>query len=108
MTIFHSAQHFIKALKAPSDPPAAGGPLKISIAEQAWHDKAFYLPNKAEVVTEFLLSKFFRERGEGTYVAVEFQSPGPYSTHVVSLAMNDIGSYCSRFCPKTPPPRLMD
>lgn len=70
MTVYHSAQHFVRALKASSDPPAPNGPLKISIAEQAWHDKSFYLPNKAEVVTEFLLSKFLRERGEGTYVTI--------------------------------------
>ncbi|KAF5337392.1 hypothetical protein D9611_003253 [Ephemerocybe angulata] len=65
MTVFQSAQHFVRALKGPSDPPVAQGPLKISIAEQAWHDQSFYLPNKAEVIADWLLSKFFRERGEG-------------------------------------------
>jgi hypothetical protein len=63
-----SAPHLVRALKAPSDPPVAGGPLKITIAEQAWHDESFYLPNKAEVIGEFILSKFFKERVDGTYV----------------------------------------
>lgn len=70
MSILQSAQHFIRALKAPSDPPVVDGPPKICIAEQAWNDKTFHLPNKAEVITEWLLFKFFKERGEGVCVAL--------------------------------------
>lgn len=63
-----SAQHLVRAFKAPSDPPVAEGPPKITIAEQAWRDESFYLPKKAEVIGEFILSKFFKERVDGTYV----------------------------------------
>ncbi|KAJ2920391.1 hypothetical protein MD484_g47, partial [Candolleomyces efflorescens] len=63
MTALQSAQQFIKALKAQADPPVRDGPLKIDLAEQAWQDASFHLPNKAEVIADWILSKFFKERG---------------------------------------------
>jgi hypothetical protein len=68
MTAFQSAQQFIKALKAQTDPPVGDGPLKIDLAEQAWNDASFHLPNKAEVIADWILSKFFKERGNGLCV----------------------------------------
>ncbi|KAJ2928969.1 hypothetical protein H1R20_g8232, partial [Candolleomyces eurysporus] len=65
MTAFQSAQQFIKALKAQTDPPVGHGPLKIDLAEQAWNDTSFHLPNKAEIIADWILSKFFKERGDG-------------------------------------------
>ncbi|TBU64845.1 Urb2/Npa2 family-domain-containing protein [Dichomitus squalens] len=57
-----NAQDFIRALKAPSDPPHEGGPLKIDIARQAWEDSLLYVPNKAEAISDWLLSRLLKDR----------------------------------------------
>ncbi|KAG5341373.1 hypothetical protein C0989_011084 [Termitomyces sp. Mn162] len=62
MTSIDTPQAFIRALKAPSDPPAQGGRLKIEIARQIWDDSSFLVPNKAEVVVDWILSKFLKEK----------------------------------------------
>jgi len=62
MTSSQSAQTFIRELKSPNDPPVHGGLLKIDLAEQAWNDSSFYIPNKAEVIADWILSKFSKER----------------------------------------------
>ncbi|KAJ7706421.1 Urb2/Npa2 family-domain-containing protein [Mycena rosella] len=50
------------ALKAPSDPPQAGGPLKIQIAASAWDDRSLYMPNKGEVIAEWVLTKLLKDK----------------------------------------------
>ncbi|KAG6902814.1 hypothetical protein C0995_011301 [Termitomyces sp. Mi166 len=62
MTSIKTPQAFIRALKAPSDPPVQGGQLKIEIARQVWDDLSFLVPNKAEVVVDWILGKFLKEK----------------------------------------------
>ncbi|KAI0757227.1 Urb2/Npa2 family-domain-containing protein [Daedaleopsis nitida] len=57
-----NAQDFIRALKASSDPPHAGGPLKVDIARQAWDDAHLYVPNKAEAIVDWLLSRLLKDK----------------------------------------------
>ncbi|KAI0034913.1 Urb2/Npa2 family-domain-containing protein [Vararia minispora EC-137] len=57
-----SLQNFIRALRAPSDPPKMGGPLKIEIARQTWNDTENNVPSKAETITEFILTNLLKER----------------------------------------------
>lgn len=59
-----SSQAFVRALKAPSDPPSAGGPSKLAIASAAWSKPDFRTLNKDEVIVEWLLGKFAKERGK--------------------------------------------
>lgn len=63
-----SSQDFVRALKAPSDPPVEGGPTKIDIAEAAWANKAFYVLCKGEVITEWILTKLLKEKDKETCV----------------------------------------
>lgn len=55
-----SSQDFVRVLKAPADPPVSGGPLKIEIALKAWNDSSFYVPSKAEIIADWLLTKFLK------------------------------------------------
>ena len=64
MQAAHNAQDFIRALKAPSDPPQAGGPLKIDIARQAWDDAHLYVPNKAEAIVDWVLARLLKDRSK--------------------------------------------
>lgn len=68
MSVAHSSQGFVRALKAPSDPPVNGGPLKIVIARRAWDDVSFYVPSKSEVIVDWILNKILKERGSEPYV----------------------------------------
>ncbi len=63
-----NAQDFIRALKASSDPPQPGGPLKIDIARLAWDDAQLYVPNKSEAIVEWLLSRLLKEKSRARYV----------------------------------------
>lgn len=67
-----SSQDFVRALKAPSDPPIEGGPTKIDIAQSAWANKSFYVLSKGEVITEWILTKFLREKDKETCVCKIF------------------------------------
>lgn len=60
----HSSQDFVRSLKATSDPPLIGGPSKIEIARQAWEDASFYVPSKAEVIVDWILAKFLKDKGK--------------------------------------------
>ncbi|KAG5639320.1 hypothetical protein H0H81_004523 [Sphagnurus paluster] len=62
MATAQSSRDFVTALKAASDPPTPGGLFKIQIARQAWDNPSFYVPNKAEVIVEWIVSKFLKER----------------------------------------------
>jgi hypothetical protein len=57
-----SSQAFVRALKAASDPPTPNGPTKIDIARAGWQRKHFVVPNKEELVSEWLLGKLLKER----------------------------------------------
>ncbi|KAI0359178.1 hypothetical protein OH77DRAFT_1473878 [Trametes cingulata] len=57
-----NAQDFIRALKAASDPPHAGGPLKIDIAREAWENTHLYVPNKAEAIVEWVLTRLLKDK----------------------------------------------
>ncbi|PCH33433.1 hypothetical protein WOLCODRAFT_147530 [Wolfiporia cocos MD-104 SS10] len=59
-----SAQEFIRALKAPSDPPNPDGPSKVELARAAWDDTAFYLPNKGELIAEWLLTRLLKDKAK--------------------------------------------
>lgn len=56
-----SSQEFIRALKAPSDPPVSNGPLKIEIARSCWDDTSLHVPRKEEVITDWILTKFHKD-----------------------------------------------
>ncbi|KAF8213299.1 Urb2/Npa2 family-domain-containing protein [Mycena galopus ATCC 62051] len=57
-----ASQAVYHALKAPADPPRVGGPSKIQIATTAWEDKSLYMPNKGEVIAEWVLSKLLKDK----------------------------------------------
>lgn len=63
-----NAQDFIRALKAPFDPPQPGGPLKIDIARLAWDNAQLYVPNKSEAIVEWLLSRLLKDKSKARYV----------------------------------------
>lgn len=62
MAHLQSSQKFVRALKAPTDPPSGAGPTKFEIAREAWDTPCFRAPNKEEVITEWILGKFAKER----------------------------------------------
>lgn len=67
-------QEFIRALKASSDPPVAGGRTKIEIARHAWDDNAFFLPSKAQVIADWLLSTFLKDKSKSASTSSIFDS----------------------------------
>jgi len=68
MTLAQSSQGFVRALKAASDPPQPGGLQKIDIARQAWDDATFYVPSKAEVIAEWILTRLLKDKPNDSYV----------------------------------------
>ncbi|WWC98444.1 hypothetical protein V866_005335 [Kwoniella sp. B9012] len=59
-TYFSSASGLIKTLKAASDPPQAGLPLKINIALEAWQRDSFHVPRKADVLRDWVIETWTR------------------------------------------------
>jgi hypothetical protein len=59
-----SSQSFVRALKAPSDPPQPEGPHKIDIARITWDDASFYVPSKGEVIVDWLLTKLLKDKAK--------------------------------------------
>lgn len=55
-----SAHAFIRALKAPSDPPPSESQTKVELARAAWNTPALYIPSKAEVLVDWLLSQLLK------------------------------------------------
>jgi len=68
MTAIQSSQDFVKALKSATDPPSQEGPCKVEIAKQVWDHASFYVPSKAEVITEWILTKFLKDKGKDRFV----------------------------------------
>ena len=64
MAYLQSSQNFVRALKAPNDPPSADGPSKIDIAQQVWDEASFNAQNKAEAIIEFILTKMLKDKGK--------------------------------------------
>lgn len=62
MDYLKSAQSFVRALKASADPPISGAPAKIVIARNAWDTQTFVVPNKDEVILEWIFSKLSKEK----------------------------------------------
>lgn len=60
----HNALDFVRALKAPTDPPQPSGPSKIQIAQAAWKNNSFYMPNKAETVVDWILTRLLKDKGK--------------------------------------------
>ena len=87
----HSSQDFVKSLKSASDPPLVGGPSKIEISQQAWEDASFYVPRKAEVIVDWILAKFLKDKGKEMY--------GFFIYLVLPLPSVISKSYCSAFNP---------
>jgi hypothetical protein len=56
-----SAQSFVRALRAPTDPPKQAGPSKIDIASAAWHETSFHVPRKAETILEWCLTRLLKD-----------------------------------------------
>lgn len=70
MALEYSSREFIQTLKTALDP---GAPDKIEIARRAWDDSGFYLPNKAEVIVEWILSTLLKNKSQDSYVALGLQ-----------------------------------
>ena len=81
----HSSQDFVRSLKLAADPPLAGGPYKIEIAQQAWEDASFYVPSKAEVIADWILAKFLKDKGKEMYgsLMLFFLFRPPYLSHML-------------------------
>ncbi|KAL1691939.1 hypothetical protein GGG16DRAFT_52547 [Schizophyllum commune] len=67
MSAIKTAQDFVRALKAPNDPPSAGLPRKVQIAREGWDDQAFHVPNKAELIVDWLHGRFQKERNQPSF-----------------------------------------
>lgn len=59
-----SSQDFIRALKSNSDPPVPGGLSKVEIAQQAWNNPSFYVPSKAEVIADWVLTRLVKDKAK--------------------------------------------
>ncbi|KAI0690683.1 Urb2/Npa2 family-domain-containing protein [Cytidiella melzeri] len=57
-----SAQDFVRALRAPSDPPQPGGPTKLELARATWDDESRLVPNKEENIVEWILTRLLKEK----------------------------------------------
>ncbi|KAF8592051.1 hypothetical protein K439DRAFT_628418 [Ramaria rubella] len=57
-----SSQSFVRALKANTDPPLVDGPSKIQIARLGWDSESFYIPRKAGLISEWILTRFHKEK----------------------------------------------
>ncbi|KAG1757888.1 hypothetical protein EDB19DRAFT_1822830 [Suillus lakei] len=62
MTTPLSAQSFVRLLKAPTDPPNPESPPKIQIACAAWDDATLHIPNKHELIAEFILTRLLKDK----------------------------------------------
>jgi len=57
-----TSQEIIRALKAPADPPSGHVSSKIQMASQAWSQSTLYFPNKGQVIVDWLLTRFLKEK----------------------------------------------
>ncbi|KAG1766457.1 Urb2/Npa2 family-domain-containing protein [Suillus occidentalis] len=64
MTTPLSAQSFVRLLKAPTDPPNPESPPKIQIACAVWDDATTHIPNKHELIAEFILTRLLKDKSK--------------------------------------------
>jgi len=57
-----TSQDLIRALKAPTDPPSGHAFSKIQMASQAWFQSTLYFPNKGQVIVDWILTRFLKEK----------------------------------------------
>ncbi|KAK7694415.1 hypothetical protein QCA50_001601 [Cerrena zonata] len=57
-----SALDLVRSLKGPADPPTPDGLSKIDLAQQGWSNSALYMPNKAETILEWLLTRLLKDK----------------------------------------------
>jgi len=57
-----SAHALVKALKAAKDPPIPDGPSKLDIARLAVAASDIYLPNKHQIISEWILDAWARSK----------------------------------------------
>lgn len=57
-----TSEDLIRALRAPADPPGGHGFPKIQMAFQAWSQSTLYFPNKDQVIADWVLTRFLREK----------------------------------------------
>lgn len=62
-----SAQEFVKVLKNTADPPTVNGLLKIELSRHVWDTPTFHLPRKAQVIAEWLLLKYTKDKDTERY-----------------------------------------
>ncbi|PPR01182.1 hypothetical protein CVT24_006058 [Panaeolus cyanescens] len=55
-----SSQDFVRALKATGTTSS----FKIDLARNAWNDKSFYVPNKEDIISEWILTTFTKEKSK--------------------------------------------
>jgi len=57
-----TSESFIKTLKSVNDPPGPDQPFKIEVACAAWSQTDFYIPAKAQLIAEWLLTSLSRSQ----------------------------------------------
>ena len=57
-----TSQDLIRVLKAPADPPNGHAFSKIQMATQAWSQSTLYFPNKGQVIADWILTRFLKEK----------------------------------------------
>jgi hypothetical protein len=75
MTTLLSAQSFVRLLKAPTDPPNPESPPKIQIACAAWDDVTIHIPNKHELIAEFILTRLLKDKSKTRCVGLRGVQP---------------------------------
>jgi hypothetical protein len=71
MTTQLSAQSFVRLLKAPTDPPNPQSSPKIQIACTAWEDTTLHIPNKHELIAEFILTRLLKDKSKAKFVLLQ-------------------------------------
>ncbi|KZO94986.1 hypothetical protein CALVIDRAFT_185996 [Calocera viscosa TUFC12733] len=63
-----SSEAFIRALKAPHDPPTSSSVHKIELATRAWFARDLYIPGKAELIADWALTRLLKDRNNSSTV----------------------------------------
>ncbi|CAE6436414.1 unnamed protein product [Rhizoctonia solani] len=90
-----SSQEFIRALKAPKDPPRPGGIRKLDLARQAWELETLFIPSKAEVIVEWVLQSLL------TSGAAQGRERPADSGVLHEKAWKLLADVCARTCPNS-------
>ena len=63
-----TSQDLIRALKSPTDPPTGHAFSKIQMASQAWSQFTCYFPSKDQVIADWILTRFLKEKDKPRYL----------------------------------------